>query len=210
MGQQTFSTSTKALGVYLYLLDLGRLSIQWSEGSLAEIIGFDPVGEGMHPMDFAEKYYHPRDKSLMRERINQFQSGEMDCWSGIYRIRHREGHWVWVYSKLNIVENHFNGHRTQLAGMITEANAGLQTGEQLNTLIREASRLKHGHKLQSLTHRELSVIKLIALGNSYTQIAAQLHIQPDTVNKHRKNILYKLQCKNIATLICFAKETGLI
>ena len=210
MDHQKYRTYTHALGIYLYLLDLERLSVLWSEGSMTQIIGFDPVSEGMHPADFAENYYHPRDRSLMRERISRFQSGELKCWSGIYRIRHVEGHWVWIYSKLNGVENHFNNTPPQLAGMITQANAGLQTEEQLNILIREAARLKNNRKLKSLTPREISVIKLIARGNSYTQIGNQLHIQPDTVNKHRKNILRKLQCKNIATLICFAKETGIV
>ena len=43
----------------------------------------------------------------------------------------------------------------------------------------------------------------------HLEIAKKLSIQPDTVNKHRKNILEKLKLNNIASLISFAKETGL-
>lgn len=206
IGMEYFS----ALNAFAYILDLDTLKICWNSGTLEKIIGFDPVAENLEPMEFAEKYYHPEDQKLMMDRIRNFRLEKVKCWSGIYRIRHFDGHWVWVYSKINTIESLFNEKKNRLAGLITEANNGLQTEDQLNILIREASRLRNSKKLQSLTPREISVIKLIARGNSYTNIAAQLHIQPDTVNKHRKNILRKLHCKNIATLICFAKETGIV
>jgi len=99
--------------------------------------------------------------------------------------------------------------KPQLACMMMNASTGLNTQEQLNTLISEAIKLKNSDRIKKLTHRELTIIKLIARGFSYTNIAAQLIIQPDTVNQHRKNILKKLGLPNIATLVCFAKEVGL-
>ncbi|NCA76310.1 MAG: helix-turn-helix transcriptional regulator [Alphaproteobacteria bacterium] len=64
--------------------------------------------------------------------------------------------------------------------------------------------------MKNLTTRELEILKLIALGQSYTEIAARLFIQPETVNKHRKNIQNKLHLKSIALLTCFAIENGLV
>lgn len=64
--------------------------------------------------------------------------------------------------------------------------------------------------IKSLTARELEILKLIAQGLSYTDIAERLFIQPETVNKHRKNIQNKLHLNNIALLTCFAMENGLV
>ncbi len=64
--------------------------------------------------------------------------------------------------------------------------------------------------IKNLTARELEILKMIARGQSYTDIAACLFIQPETVNKHRKNIQKKLHLKSIALLTCFAIENGLV
>jgi|GEM_PF-3542495 len=63
--------------------------------------------------------------------------------------------------------------------------------------------------LSLLSEREKEVLSLIATGKSYKQISTLLHIQPDTVNRHRKNMMKKLKIRNIQLLTCFAIEHGL-
>ena len=91
-----------------------------------------------------------------------------------------------------------------------DATSGLKTEDQFNTMIKEALKLKHSKIIKRLTHREITIIKIIAKGKSYTQIAKELSIHPETVNTHRKNIMQKLGINNIAMLVCFAKEIGLV
>lgn len=64
--------------------------------------------------------------------------------------------------------------------------------------------------MKKLTRREKEVLRLIARGCSYTEIAKCLFIQPETVNKHRKNIQKKLHLNSIALLTCFALDNGLV
>ncbi len=61
-----------------------------------------------------------------------------------------------------------------------------------------------------LTEREKDVLKLIAQEYNTQEIAAKLYISPNTVETHRKNLLSKLHAKNIAGLVRFAIQTGLI
>lgn len=61
-----------------------------------------------------------------------------------------------------------------------------------------------------LTPREVEIIKLIAQGKSAKEIAAQLFLSLHTVDTHRKNILTKLNMKNIADLVRFAFENHLL
>ncbi len=62
----------------------------------------------------------------------------------------------------------------------------------------------------SLTHREREVLKLIAEGYKVREIAAYLYISPKTVEKHRSNLLKKLDLLTTAELVVFATKAGLI
>jgi len=57
--------------------------------------------------------------------------------------------------------------------------------------------------INSITNRELEIVKLIKEGASSKEIAAQLSISLRTVEVHRHNILKKLQLRNTASLINF-------
>ena len=61
-----------------------------------------------------------------------------------------------------------------------------------------------------LTRREVDVIRLVCCEYSSKQIAAELNISEFTVTTHRKNIVRKLNIKNVAGLVSFAREHHLI
>ena len=64
--------------------------------------------------------------------------------------------------------------------------------------------------LEMLTHRERIILKLIAEGNQNKTIAVQLSISVKTVEKHRSNLMKKLNFHNTAALTAFAIEKGLV
>jgi DNA-binding NarL/FixJ family response regulator len=55
-----------------------------------------------------------------------------------------------------------------------------------------------------LTTRELEILKLIAEGHTSEEIAAMLVISPKTVDRHRTNILTKLELRNRVDLTRYA------
>ncbi|MCV9389414.1 response regulator [Reichenbachiella ulvae] len=59
-----------------------------------------------------------------------------------------------------------------------------------------------------LTDRERDIIKLLAEGNTTSEIAKKLYLSTHTVDTHRKNLMAKLGQKNIASLVRFAVENG--
>lgn len=61
-----------------------------------------------------------------------------------------------------------------------------------------------------LTAREREILKLIASGVTTKRIAEMLFLSKFTVENHRKNLLQKLQVKNVAALIRAASLHGLI
>lgn len=61
-----------------------------------------------------------------------------------------------------------------------------------------------------LTHREREVLKLVAEGKSNKEIAAYLYLSVKTVEKHRSNLMTKLDVHNAAGLTAYAIERGLL
>ena len=62
----------------------------------------------------------------------------------------------------------------------------------------------------SLSAREREVLKLIAEGYKNREIAELLHISLKTVEKHRANLMKKLDLHNAAALTSLALEKGLV
>jgi DNA-binding NarL/FixJ family response regulator len=62
----------------------------------------------------------------------------------------------------------------------------------------------------SLTLREKEILKLIAEGYKNKQIAEFLCISLKTVEKHRDNLIKKLDLHNVAALTAYAMERGLV
>ena len=61
-----------------------------------------------------------------------------------------------------------------------------------------------------LTRREREILALVANGLTNQQIADQLFISPRTVDTHRTNIMQKLDIHDLANLVRYAIEHGII
>lgn len=64
--------------------------------------------------------------------------------------------------------------------------------------------------LADLTERELEVLRLIVDGLTSREIAESLVISPNTVERHRQNIMSKLGLHNRAELVRYAISKGLV
>jgi len=64
--------------------------------------------------------------------------------------------------------------------------------------------------LAELTDREREILRLVAQGLSNAEIAGRLVISPLTAKTHVSNVLRKLDCRDRATLVALAYESGLI
>ncbi|MBB6325770.1 DNA-binding NarL/FixJ family response regulator [Algoriphagus iocasae] len=84
--------------------------------------------------------------------------------------------------------------------------------EEVNKILL-ASFLKDSSKYEvkeRLSERESEVLDCIAIGLTTLEIGEKLFISKNTVETHRKNLLYKLKAKNTAELVNNAYKRGLI
>lgn len=61
-----------------------------------------------------------------------------------------------------------------------------------------------------LSERELEVLRLVALGHTNTEIAADLYVSVRTVETHRAHVQQKLGIKTRADLVRYAHDHGLL
>ncbi len=80
----------------------------------------------------------------------------------------------------------------------------------LEGYIEGKERLKQKTSWELLTPREREILKLIAEGYRNREIAEELCISVKTVEKHRSNIMEKLNLHNVQALTTFAIEKGLV
>ena len=67
-----------------------------------------------------------------------------------------------------------------------------------------------GASWEILTQREREVIKLIAEGSRTKEIATYLSLSPKTVEKHRTNLMRKLDLHNVSAVTIYAVQNGLV
>ncbi|MFZ0614094.1 MAG: response regulator transcription factor [Desulfobacterales bacterium] len=76
--------------------------------------------------------------------------------------------------------------------------------------LEDSKRLKTRSSWDTVTQREREVLKLLAEGYLNKEIADFLHISVKTVEKHRANIMNKLDLHNAPALTAFAIQKGLV
>jgi len=80
----------------------------------------------------------------------------------------------------------------------------------VESLVSDSPRSLKKHAFSLLTEREREVLQLIAEGKSTKQIASHLNVSTKTIESHRRQVMGKLNIRNIADLTKYALREGLI
>lgn len=65
-------------------------------------------------------------------------------------------------------------------------------------------------RARELSQREREILELLATGHSNREVGEALHISAHTVDSHRRNIMAKLDAKNVIELVKIALRDGLV
>jgi DNA-binding NarL/FixJ family response regulator len=82
--------------------------------------------------------------------------------------------------------------------------------ELVSTMLDGATRNPAKSPWDILTSRERSILKLVAEGHTNRAAAEFLSVSPKTVEKHRANLMRKLQLRNATELVLLAVDMGLV
>lgn len=84
------------------------------------------------------------------------------------------------------------------------------SGKVIEGYLEGKNALRKKTSWDTLTPREREILKLIAEGYKNREMAEALFISPKTVQKHRANLMEKLDLHNAVALTVFAMEKGIV
>lgn len=166
---------------------------------------------------------HPDDLALLENSVSAHMRGDTPIFQSEHRLRHKDGHWVWVLSSGKIVERNPGGDPIRLVGTTQDissqkrmAQEGLTLLQKFEALIKDVTRAQKSgademtspKATEPLSRRQQEILTLIARGYTSLQIAQQLGIAKDTVATHRRELLRKLNLHSAAELTRYAIERG--
>ena len=197
----------------------GLIGLMRTREDLVEVIGEAETGEDavrqaeqLHPDVILMDIYMPHGDGL--QAAKEIRSRFPEIAIVILTSSERDGH---LYEAVQIG---VSGYllKSLDANELFELLSGVVKGEIAMTramagrlLKAVANRAADGEKgEQSLTERELFVLRLVASGASNMEIAQKSSISVNTVKSHLKNILEKLQLENRTQAATYAMKHGLV
>jgi len=197
----------------------GLIGLMKTRDDLVEVIGEAETGEDavrqaeqLHPDVILMDIYMPHGDGL--QAAKEIRSRFPEIAIVILTSSERDGH---LYEAVQIG---VSGYllKSLDANELFELLSGVVKGEIAMTramagrlLKAVANRAVDGEKgEQSLTERELFVLRLVASGASNMEIAQKSSISVNTVKSHLKNILEKLQLENRTQAATYAMKHGLV
>ncbi|MDZ4824611.1 MAG: response regulator transcription factor [Flavobacteriales bacterium] len=104
-----------------------------------------------------------------------------------------------------------NSDKAELIRAIDDVMAGKQhLSPEATSVLLSPDKGNRSGKLADLTEREVEILKLVAEGLSNKEIGDKLFISHRTVDTHRTNLMTKLEVHNVAGLVRFAIQNGML
>ncbi len=90
----------------------------------AQLLGLAPA-DLPDPRDFLDWLFeriHPEDRASMERAYDAFDRGGTDRYDVQVRLRHQDGHWVWVRGVAQLMERDRGGRVTRIAGLMFDVS----------------------------------------------------------------------------------------
>jgi len=182
----------------------------WANKFALDYIGYSVDEISKMGFAYIEAVVHPDDLKVAKDSISYLKDVTSDqIFNSVSRVKPKDKNYRWQYGQTRVFKYKPDGTPWQFVNVATEIADPLHTEKQLIDAMNEINRLKNALKLQSLTKRELEILKLVAQGKTDDEIAKQLFIGKGTVHTYRNKLLKKTETANTAALVAFAVRCGL-
>lgn len=215
---------------YYYIINFNTLQIEYIDGRIEQVLGID---KGNWSLDKMFDLIHPEDLKELSSKeakavdfvLNKITPEDVLRYKIVYaiRLRHANGSYRTILQQSKALTTSGDGKVQQVLGIHTDVTYlnipidhkmsfigdgdspsyySLSTDSGFEPLDRNY------HKL--FTHREKEILRSIAKGYTFNEIAELLNISPHTINTHKKNMLKKTDCKNTTELVARCVRDGVI
>lgn len=111
-----FALASAGQGFWDHNVEVGAVnySATWTS-----MLGYDP-GEVDGNSDLWMEMIHPDDRDVVTRMDIDHKAGRLPYFESEYRLRHKEGHWVWVLDRGKVVERDDAGDVSRMIGTLTD------------------------------------------------------------------------------------------
>lgn len=160
-------------------------------------------------------YFNPDDAADYLPKIyNLVQSFDPDATVSFFqqvRVGGLTASFTWHYVTTRVLLRDPAGPPLLLCTTACSVDPEHHLTHKVSRLLEENNFLRqHAPRYATLTAREREVLRLLALGHSAPEVAAQLFMSPATAETHRRNVRQKLEAESAYELGQYARAFDLI
>ncbi len=196
------------LGAFVFILDLVNYRFKWISDYHKKLLGHR-ISLKTHSSKDLLELFHPDDRCILNEMKSFFSKRKTGSYSSIYRIKKLNGEFCWVYTSANLYKKTNDNKTIEVIGYSMDFSVSIDYNKHLKQVFKEKLKTSNAEIVSRVSKRELEVLKYFANGYKTKEVAEELNISFHTVNNHRKNILKKLELRNLAAMVNFAVENSL-
>ncbi len=192
--------------------------------SIGDMLGGDiPESGWSSDGDFLEHYIHPDDlpvfvdiqNRLLDDFIGSMPVDKQKDYKHIFEFRaNKSGEWVRVISQHQVLDYNSKGQQLILGTLDISPDQTPGIGLRFTLINFKTGEIVpfaiHEEAGKELTRREKEILKLIDEGMYSKDISDKLSISLHTVNRHRQNILEKMNADNTRKAVNYARKLGLL
>jgi len=104
----------------------------------AGIVGYDLAELQPMTIDVWRRLVHPADMGRAEHRLQKVFAGMIGQFDYVLRMRHKDGHWVWVQSRGRVVKSRPDGSPEVMAGVHIDITDRMRAEQRLDEIIRSA------------------------------------------------------------------------
>lgn len=206
-------------GITIGCFDYRNLSLAFFTGNIEELTGYPEAMFRAKGMETSFTMIHPEDRpelfrfqKIVFDSFHQLTLEEKHTFEFSYTTR-------WVHRKTNAISWILGKVRPYLIDAAGNFAMDLHIIVQLHTPPKSSgydwnysylkeddtrifvSKNSPNSRVVALTKKEKDIVKLILVGKESKEIAEELNISVNTVATHRKNILKKLNARNVGEMV---------
>lgn len=206
-------------GITIGCFDYRNLSLAFFTGNIEELTGYPEAMFRAKGMETSFTMIHPEDRpelfrfqKIVFDSFHQLTLEEKHTFEFSYTTR-------WVHRKTNAISWMLGKVRPYLIDAAGNFAMDLHIIVQLHTPPKSSgydwnysylkeddtrifvSKNSPNSRVVALTKKEKDIVKLILVGKESKEIAEELNISVNTVATHRKNILKKLNARNVGEMV---------
>jgi len=202
-------------------------------GQIKNMMGFDPRDVIENGLDYVIDIFQKDDFKIYDETIfgqvtdflKTVPHNEHNeySFSYSYRLRKTSGKWANIFQQCSYITDPKTNLPLYSIGVITDISPFKKDNSMIFSIDRKGNEyslfncknilINHYYpdpEESRLSRREKEILGRLTEGLSSKQIADKLYLSESTIVNHRKNILRKTNTKNVAELIYYAIENGLV